>query len=147
VTMGGGFGVAGSSQWSQTLTGMTIGQRYAVDFMMAAEGQTPTQQMTVGLTSGSSTGPETFTSLPSPGASPYFWANWGSLTYDFVATATTGTLQFSVTNQPYDVGLDAVSIAPATAPVPEPATLSLLALGLGLSSLGISRRRKSARPS
>ena len=146
VTMGGGFAAAGSAQWSQTLTGMTIGQTYAVDFLMASEGQTSTQQMTVGLTSGSSTGPETFTSLPSPGLSPLVWASWGSFTYDFVATATTGTLQFSAANQVNDVGLDAVSISTGSE-VPEPGTLSLLALGLGISGLGIYRRRRSARPS
>ena len=138
VTMGGGFGPTGSSQWSQTLTGLSIGQTYVVSFMMAAEGETPTQQMTVGMTTGSSTAAETFTSLTT---STLFWQNWGTDQYTFVASDTSGTLQFSVTDQAYDVGLDAVSIAEART-VPEPATLGLM--GLGLSALGFARRKRKS---
>jgi hypothetical protein len=72
------------------------------------------------------------------------WANWGSSTYDFIATATTGALQFSAADQADDVALDAVSIKTPSV-LPEPATFSLLALGLVLSGLGISRLRQRAR--
>jgi hypothetical protein len=137
VTMGGGFGPFGSSAWSQTITGLTIGQAYVVSFMMAAEGETPTQQLTVDMTSGSSTPPETFTSLVT---NTLFWQNWGSDQYTFVPTASSATLQFSVTNQQFDVGLDAVSIAPATVPTAEPGSLTLLVSAL-LGLAGVRRSR------
>ena len=141
VTMGGGFGVFGSSAWSQTITGLTIGTAYVISFMMAAEGETPTQQLTVDMTSGSSTAAETFTS---PVTNTLFWQNWGSDQYTFLATATSATLQFSVIDQAYDVGLDAVSIAPATVSTPEPGSLTLLGLALlGLAG-SITRSRRGA---
>ena len=136
VTMGGGYGPFGSSAWSQTIAGLTIGQAYVISFAMAAEGESPTQQITVGMTSGSSTAPQTFTS---PVTSTLFWQDWGSDQYTFVPTATSATLQFSVINQQWDVGLDAVSIAPAST-VPEPGTLVMFGSGLvGLAS--IARRK------
>jgi hypothetical protein len=137
VTMCGGFGPFGSSAWSQAVSGLTIGQSYVISFMMAAEGETPTQQLTVGITGGSSTPSETFTSLPT---ATLFWQNWGSYQYKFVPTATSATLQFSVTDQQFDVGLDAVSIAPASGTVPEPSTIILLGCGL-LGLVGTIKRR------
>ena len=128
VTMGGGFGVSGSSAWSQTVTGLTIGQTYVVDFMMAAEGETPTQQISVDFLGGSSTPSETFISLSTD---TLFWQNWGPDQYTFVATATSGTLQFSETNQAYDVGLDAVSLSAASTAVPEPNSLISILFVLG----------------
>jgi hypothetical protein len=73
--------------------------------------------MTVGLTSGSSTAAELFTS---PATNTLFWQNWGTFQYTFVPTATSATLQFSVTDQQFDVGLDDVSISAASSSVPEP---------------------------
>jgi PEP-CTERM motif len=143
VTMGGGFGVSGSSAWSQTIAGLAIGQAYVISFMMASEGETPTQQLTLGMTSGSSTAPETFTSIPT---STLFWQNWGSDQYTFLATATSATLQFPVIDQAYDVGLDAVSIAPASVATPEPATLTLLGSAL-LGLAGTLTRKRSAQAS
>ena len=138
VTMGGGFGPFGSSAWSQTISGLTIGQVYVISFMMAAEGETPTQQLTVDMTSGSSTAPETFTS---PVTNTLFWQNWGPDQYTFLAGASSATLQFSVTNQQFDVGLDAVSIAPATVGTPEPGSLTLLVIAL-LALAGIVTRSR-----
>jgi hypothetical protein len=125
VTMGGGFGPFGSSAWSQNLTGLNIGETYIVNFMMAAEGESPTQQLTVAITSGSLTPSELFTS---PVTNTLFWQNWGSDSYAFVATATSATLQFSVTNQQWDVGLDAVSVSEASA-TPLPSTWFMLLSG------------------
>jgi hypothetical protein len=130
VILGGGFDSAGSAAWSQTINGLTIGQTYIVNFLMASQGETPTQRMTVGFTTGSSTPSETLTSIPT---STLFWQNWGAEQYTFVPTATSATLQFSVTNQRYDVGLDGVSIAATTA-TPEPS--SVLRVASGLSALG-----------
>ena len=44
---------------------------------------------------------------------------------DFTATASTATVDFSVTNQINDMGLDAVNVSAAAA-IPEPASLALL---------------------
>jgi Protein of unknown function (DUF642) len=136
VTLGGGFDAPGSAAWSQTISGLTIGQSYDINFLMASEGETATQQITAGITSGSLTPSETFTSLPT---SSLFWLNWGPEEYTFMATATSATLQFSVTNQQYDVGLDAVSITTATTTVPEPSGLTFLVSGL-LGLAGTVRR-------
>jgi hypothetical protein len=139
VTMGGGFGPTGSSGWSQTLTGLTIGQTYIVNFMSAAEGETATQQLTVGMTSGSSTPSQTFTTLAT---SSLFWLNWGSDSYSFVPTATSATLQFSVTDQAFDVGLDAVSVSVGS--VPEPSTWAMMILGF--AGIGFMAYRRKAKP-
>jgi hypothetical protein len=146
VTMGGGFGSSGSAAWSQTLNDLTIGQTYVVDFKMAAEGETPTQQLTVAMTSGSLTPSETFTS---PVTDTLFWQNWGSDQYTFVPTATSSTLQFSAANQQFDVGLDAVSVTPQTSVTLEPGVtfvvLILLALLIGVK-LKSQSRPEGVRP-
>lgn len=142
VTMGGGFGPTGSSAWSQVLSGLSIGKSYVVDFKMAAEGEVPTQSLTVTMTSGSSTAAQNFTSIP---AGPYFWQNWGSDSYTFVADATSATLQFSVTNEVYDVGLDAVSVSAAG--VPEPAAWMLMLVGFGGMGAALRVHRKWAAAS
>ncbi len=137
VTLGGGFSSSGSGAWSQTINGLTIGQTYTVNFLLAAEGETPTQQITVGFTSGSSTPSEIFTSSVTD---TLFWQNWGSEQYTFVPTATSATLQFSVINQQYDIGLDGVSIAAQTAAAPEPSGLLLVVTGLLGGAITIKRR-------
>ncbi len=132
VTLGGGFGPTGTAAWSQTIAGLTIGQTYTVSFLLAAEGETATQDITVGFADGSDSAPQTFTSLPT---NTLFWQNWGVNQYNFVPTATSATLQFSVVNQAFDVGLDGVSITA----VPVPAAIWLL--GTALGGLGFARRR------
>ncbi len=136
------FGPFGSSAWSQTLSGLVVGQAYVVNFKTAAEGETLTQQLTVGMTSGSLTPSQTYTTPVSPGYNTFFWANWGSDTYGFVANGTSATLQFSVTNQQYDVGLDSVSISSA---VPEPSTWGMMLLGFaGVGFMAYRRKTKLA---
>lgn len=139
VLLGGGFTASGSNSWSQTITDLAIGQMYNVTFMMAAEGETATQPLTVGMTSGSSTAAQTFTS---PVTNTLFWQNWGTDVYSFLATDASATLQFSVSNQQFDVGLDGVSIAAVgVTPVPEPATFALMGLGLA-AGVGLARRKR-----
>ncbi len=143
VSLGGGYTSLGSTEaWSQTVNGLVTGQTYAVNFLLASEGETPTQKITVGFTSGSSTPSQTFTSIPTH---TLFWQNWGPEQYTFVAADTSATLQFSVTNQQYDVGLDGVSIAPQTSPVPEPRSFLLAIAGL-LGAALLARRRVENAP-
>jgi hypothetical protein len=138
VTLGGGFDAAGSATWSTTITGLTAGDSYVLSFDTATElgtGVEPggPQTMTVGFSSGSSTLPESFTS---PDSAAAYWRTWVAQNYAFVASASSAVVDFSVTNQQYDMGLDAVSIAAATG-VPEPGTIVLL--GAGLVVLGFRR--------
>jgi hypothetical protein len=148
VTLGGGFGTLGAfgySAWSQTVTGLTAGQSYVVSFDLAAEGETATQQLTLGLTSGSATPSQTFTSTPT---NTLFWQNWSAAQYTFVANSTSATIQFSITNQPYDIGLDAVSIAPAgvVTNTPEPDSVFLLLSGLLCIGGAAGRLKSTDRP-
>jgi hypothetical protein len=92
--------------------------------------------MTVGFLSGASTAPQSFTSPVSP--APY-WRDWVTQNYTFTATGTTAIVDFSVTNQQYDTGLDNVRVTA----VPEPSSFLLLGSAALLSLAGLihSQRR------
>lgn len=141
VTLGGGFDATGSSSWSQVLQGLSVGATYDLSFEMATEGTfSSPQSLTVDFPAGSSTGSQVFTAA-TPSSS--YWSDWETKTMNFVATASDVTLEFSVTNIPYDVGLDNVQVNAASNAAPEPSTLALGGLGAGLGLL--ARRRRAAR--
>jgi PEP-CTERM motif len=72
-----------------------------------------------------------------------FWQDWSTRSMNFVASASAVDIEFSVTNQAFDMGLDCVTVRGANGAggcsVPEPSSLALL--GVGLAGLGFSRRK------
>ena len=145
ITMGGGYGTVGSADWSTTITGLIAGNSYVLNFMTATElgtGEEPggPQTMTVGFLSGSSTAAQSYTSPDSPAA---YWRNWVTQNYTFVATNTTAVVDFSVTNQEYDMGLDNVSVVALGTTTPEPSSLLLAGVGF-LCLVGVAKRLGTA---
>ncbi|PWU12045.1 MAG: hypothetical protein C5B51_01495 [Terriglobia bacterium] len=127
--------------FSQTLTGLTAGVTYAVDFIMASEAYN-SDQIHVSADGGPAT---TFTAPPyNPGGgiNGGFWDVWVSQEFQFTATGTTATIQFDtfgLNSGCCDVGLDNVHLRELTQ-VPEPVSLIPLCL---LAGGMIYRRRKA----
>jgi hypothetical protein len=137
--MGGGFSTPGSASWTTTVTGLVANTSYDLAFDIASEGETPTQTLTTSFPSGSSTGPQSFTSAVN---NVNYWRVWTQEDLIFTATATSAQIQFSVTNQQFDMGLDDVRVTAVAASVPEPASLAVL--GAALAGLCIVRRRRKS---
>lgn len=133
VTLGGGYGPTGTASWSTSITGLTAGNNYALSFMMAPEANfSGAQSIDVSFANGSSTALQTFTTA-SPIAN--YWRSWESAQLIFLATAATTEVVFSVTDKPFDVGIDFVQVKDASV-VPVPAAAWLLSSGLlGLISM------------
>ena len=152
VSMGGGFDHVGTSSWSTAITGLTPGNTYFLDFMMADENtftSTP-QEITVDFLAGSSTAGQTFAATMLPSSN--YWTAWQNQEMAFVATDIGATVQFSATTQ-YDVGLDDVRVSDTPNVVPEPHGLNWLIGGLAallaaseFRSRAASRRRGARTP-
>jgi Protein of unknown function (DUF642) len=104
VTLGGGFSVVGFASWAQTISGFVPGASYRLSFLMATEGESSSQTLSVSFPPDIHM--KSFTSGPS---TALYWRNWEPKRLVFVPTASTVTVQFSANIQ-YDVGLDKVQI-------------------------------------
>jgi len=134
VTMGGGYLSTGTTTWSQTVSGLGIGQSYQLDFKIAGEGSCcGTQSVFVDFI-GSGTAGQTFTATS---ATANYWKSWSQEGMLFTAGASSVTVQFTYTGR-YDMGLDDVQL---TAAVPEPASYALMLAGLAAVAATARRRR------
>lgn len=141
VTLGGGFLQLGSASWTTTVTGLTAGDHYNLNFKIAYEGADTfglAQSITADFSSGATGGPQTFAATPN---NTNYWAVWQSETMKFVATGPSAVVDFSVSNQINDIGLDAVSVS---ASVPEPAAWAMMLVGVGGLGATLRRRRRIA---
>jgi hypothetical protein len=117
----------------QTMTGLTLGNTYQLSFEIASE-QGCCSVAEVSFLSGSSTGPQDFTA-PSSGTD---WTAWGTHTENFLATASSVTLQFkdlAIGGTGEDLGLDNVHVTGAVVPEPK----SVVLLGSILIGLAVFR--------
>jgi hypothetical protein len=131
----------GGSALAQTLSGFIVGESYILSWLQASEfteGDWINASITgVGVLS------QDFYSNPYPGGAQFWFGPWQTMTFPFVADATTLTFEFhSATNRGFfsEPGVDAFAITAAQ--IPEPATLALL--GAGLLSIAALRKRKQA---
>jgi hypothetical protein len=133
---GGGFVTPGVTTWTTTVTGLTPGLIYRLDFMMAAESFDLTQMIDVSFVSGSATPGQTFSATNDLAN---YWQDWEAKTMEFVASATELGLRFTMSGR-FDVGLDNVRVTELGLPVTaaEPGTIAVL--GLGLAGLFVARR-------
>ena len=130
-------GTDGVGSLSQTLTGLTAGNYYTLNFKIASLFPTASQTIQVDFTSGSSTAAQLFTAEPSSSA---YYKTWDSESMTFLATSSSVALRFSEHGQ-HDTGLDSVSVTESDSAVPEPVFYQMSAL-LALGSLGILRTRR-----
>ena len=128
-----------SGAFSQTISGLTVGKTYNVDFYQAAGQQfgftgPTTERWAVSF--GNDTQLSSLFSLPQAGVGP-----WQAQHLSFIAGATSQVLTFLASGTPGGAPpisfLDGVSL---TAAVPEPATWGLMIAGFGL--VGVAARRR-----
>ena len=141
VAADGNFQVAAISQM---INGLTIGNKYSVDFWWAGAQQSgfngiTTEQWQVSL------GSQTQSTVIVTNASHGF-TGWVHQTFTYTATSTSELLSFLAVGTPTGVPpfvlLDGVSVTDAT---PEPGSLAMMLGGLGLIGLGALRSRKWSR--
>lgn len=125
---------------TQTLNGLTAGQRYNVSFAWAAAQQysytgSTTDQLQVSF--GSSTQKTALVGIPQGG-----FSGWLNTTMSFVASTASQTLSFLATGNPAVPPF--ILLANVSVTVPEPGSIVLLASGLaGLAGFVRGRRSKS----
>jgi hypothetical protein len=112
VTLGGGVNRPDWASWTTTIYGLTPGGLYQLSFMIANEshpdqGSDSAQTMTVRFLSGSSKSPQSYTV---DRAAQDFWSVWETKAQTFKATATTAVVEFLVSYQQYDMGLDNIQV-------------------------------------
>lgn len=134
---------------NQTINGLTPGRAYRVNFSLASEDFVipgVVEQVNVWMSSGSASASQIYSAPVSSNATPYglgpLWDHWAAFSYNFVANASSATLNFeqtAATTGAGDTGLDKVSISAA---VPEPDAWAMMLIGFG--GLGaVMRRRRS----
>ena len=127
LLMGGGIGMATDATWSTVITGLTPGTTYTLGFLMASQLPRVASSVTVNFMNGSSTPAQSFTMSPFAFA---YWGTWEQEQMNFVATAASATLVFSIFNQFSELGLDYVTVGVA-APVLTTPTVASVNLPIG----------------
>jgi hypothetical protein len=124
---------------SQTISGLTIGEQYVVNFFQAAGQQAGFQGPTTErwqVSFGNQSQLSSQFSLPEGGVGP-----WQAQSMTFTATAVSQALSFlalgTPNGQPPIAFLDGVSLNA----VPEPATWAMTLVGFGLMGSALRRRR------
>jgi hypothetical protein len=124
----------------QTLTGLVVGQRYAVGFDWAAAQQTGFNGKTTELWQVS-LGGETH-STPVWDNANHGFKPWSHATIDFTATATSEVLSFLAVGTPNGEPPFSLLDGVTTTAVPEPASWALMIGGLGLIGGALRARRR-----
>jgi hypothetical protein len=135
--------------FSQSVSGLVVGQTYAVTFDWAAgelQDRTgfSTEQLHVFL-DGSEQSTSVYNNTANPLSNPGSFSGWQQVTLLFTATKTTETLKFlsdgsPSNNLPPVAFLDGVSLTM----VPEPATWAMMLVGFGGLGAALRRRRRLA---
>ena len=141
--LGGNFvGADGAFQVGaiqQTLTGLTVGKRYVVNFYWGGAQQNgftgpQTEQWEVSLGNG----PSQFTSIYQNDTAGF--SGWIAEKFTFTADGTTQVLSFLAHGTPEGVPPFSLLDGVSAAAVPEPATWGLMVAGLGF--VGVAARRR-----
>ncbi len=122
LLMGGGIGKVSDATWSTVITGLTPGVTYTLGFLMASQLPRVASTVTVNFMNGSSTPPQSFTISPFAFA---YWETWEQEQMNFVATATSATVVFSIFQQLSELGLDYLTVAVAAPPITTPSVASI----------------------
>ena len=129
----------------QTISGLTVGKQYTLNFWQAAgqqQGFTGPTTERWEVTFGNDVVLSSLFSLPQGGVGP-----WQQQTMTFTATAASQVLKFLAKGTPGGAPpisfLDGVSLQEVVPGVPEPATWAMLIAGFGL--VGFAARRRNTR--
>jgi uncharacterized protein (TIGR03437 family) len=122
LLMGGGIGMSTDASWSTVITGLTPGVTYTLGFLMGSQLPRLASTVTVNFMNGSSTPAQSFTISPFAFA---YWGTWEQEQMNFVATAASATLVFSIFEQFSELGLDYVTVGVAAPVLTTPSVTSI----------------------